>query len=27
MANGMARDFSWDKQGREYVELYGRLVG
>ena len=27
MANGMARDFSWDKQGKEYVELYGRLVG
>jgi len=27
MANGMARDFSWDKQGKEYVELYGRLAG
>jgi starch synthase len=27
MANGMAQDFSWDKQGKEYVELYGRLVG
>src|SRR5215203_452121 len=27
MRNGMAKDFSWDVQGREYVELYGRLVG
>jgi starch synthase len=27
MANGMAQDFSWDKQGKEYVELYGRLAG
>ena len=27
MANGMAQDFSWDLQGKEYVELYGRLVG
>jgi len=27
MANGMAKDFSWDVQGREYVELYHRLAG
>lgn len=27
MANGMAKDFSWDVQGREYVELYRRLAG
>jgi starch synthase len=27
MVNGMKRDFSWDVQGREYVELYGRLMG
>ncbi|HEX3557431.1 MAG TPA: glycogen synthase [Thermoanaerobaculia bacterium] len=27
MANGMAQDFSWDRQGKEYVELYGRMVG
>jgi len=26
MASGMSRDFSWDVQGREYVELYGRLA-
>jgi starch synthase len=25
--NGMAKDYSWDVQGREYVELYGRLAG
>jgi len=25
--NGMERDFSWERQGREYVELYGRLKG
>lgn len=25
--NGMARDFSWERQGGEYVELYRRLVG
>ncbi|HSK75800.1 MAG TPA: glycogen synthase [Thermoanaerobaculia bacterium] len=25
--NGMAKDFSWDVQGREYVELYHRLAG
>jgi len=24
--NGMAVDFSWDRQGTEYVELYGRLA-
>jgi starch synthase len=23
--NGMARDFSWERQGKRYVELYGRL--
>jgi starch synthase len=27
MRNGMAKDFSWDVQGREYVELYRRFVG
>ncbi|HYO14428.1 MAG TPA: glycogen synthase GlgA [Thermoanaerobaculia bacterium] len=27
MQNGMAKDFSWDVQGREYVELYRRLTG
>jgi starch synthase len=27
MANGMAKDFSWDVQGREYVDLYRRLAG
>jgi starch synthase len=27
MRNGMAQDFSWEVQGKEYVELYGRLVG
>ena len=27
MRNGMAKDFSWDVQGREYVELYRRLAG
>jgi starch synthase len=26
MRNGMARDFSWDRQGERYVELYRRLV-
>jgi len=25
--NGMAKDYSWDIQGREYVELYRRLSG
>ena len=27
MRNGMAQDFSWDVQGKEYVEVYERLVG
>jgi len=27
MRNGMAKDFSWDVQGKEYVELYERLAG
>jgi starch synthase len=27
MQNGMARNFSWDVQGREYVELYRRFSG
>lgn len=27
MANAMARDYSWDRQGARYVELYRRLVG
>ena len=27
MRNGMAKDFSWEVQGKEYVELYERLVG
>jgi len=26
MRNGMAQDFSWDKQSREYVKLYERLA-
>lgn len=26
MLNGMARDFSWDRQGAIYVELYRRLL-
>jgi starch synthase len=25
--NGMAKDFSWEKQGGKYVEVYRRLVG
>jgi starch synthase len=25
--NGMARDWSWDRQGAKYVELYRRLIG
>ena len=25
--NGMAKDFSWDKQGEKYVEIYRRLTG
>ena len=24
---GMERDFSWDRQGRRYIELYARLAG
>jgi starch synthase len=27
LRNGMAQDFSWEVQGKEYVELYGRLAG
>jgi len=27
MANGMAKDFSWQRQVRPYEELYGRLIG
>ncbi len=27
MINGMTRDFSWDVQGKEYVELYEWLAG
>jgi starch synthase len=27
MQNGMARDFSWQVQGQEYVELYRRFAG
>jgi starch synthase len=26
MRNGMAQDFSWDRQSREYVQLYQRLT-
>jgi starch synthase len=26
MKNGMAQDFSWERQGGRYVELYGRLL-
>lgn len=26
-ANGMAQDFSWERQGAEYVHLYHRLLG
>jgi starch synthase len=26
MRNGMAQDFSWDKQSREYLQLYQRLT-
>jgi len=25
--NGMQRDFSWQHQGAEYIELYRRLTG
>ncbi len=27
MRNGMAKDYSWDVQGQEYVELYQRFTG
>lgn len=27
VANAMARDYSWDRQGAQYVELYRRLLG
>jgi starch synthase len=27
MQNGMAKDFSWERQGGEYLELYRRLSG
>jgi starch synthase len=27
MRNGMARDFSWDRQGPKYEELFRRLAG
>lgn len=27
MANGMAKDYSWDVQGKEYVGLYEKLTG
>jgi starch synthase len=27
MRNGMSQDFSWDVQGKEYVELYEKLAG
>jgi glycogen synthase len=27
MQNGMSRDFSWDRQGPEYVALYRSLLG
>ena len=27
MRNGMARDFSWERQVREYIDLYRRLTG
>jgi starch synthase len=27
VANGMARDFSWDRQGALYVDLYRKLTG
>ena len=25
--NGMARDWSWDRQGARYVDLYRRIIG
>jgi starch synthase len=27
MQNGMAKDFSWERQGQEYVDLFRRLIG
>jgi starch synthase len=27
MLRGMAQDFSWERRGREYIELYQRLTG
>jgi glycogen synthase len=27
MQNGMQQDFSWDKQGLEYIALYRALLG
>jgi starch synthase len=27
MSNAMSRDFSWDRQGARYVELYRQLIG
>jgi len=27
MKNGMAKDFSWERQGAEYVKLYEKLLG
>ena len=26
MRNGMSRDFSWQHQGQQYVELFSRLI-
>ncbi len=26
MRNGMAKDFSWDRSARQYVELYRRAM-
>jgi starch synthase len=27
MRNGMAKDWSWERQGREYLRLYAQLAG
>jgi glycogen synthase len=27
MQNGMGKNFSWDKQGQQYVDLFRRLSG
>jgi starch synthase len=27
MRNGMAQDFSWEQQGREYVSVYEQMIG